>query len=32
MASAWPIPDPAPVTTATFPANPCMNTLLVSAI
>src|SRR5271166_6017076 len=27
MASAWPIPELAPVTTATFPANPCMNTL-----
>ena len=28
MASAWPIPEPAPVTTATFPAKPSMNTLL----
>src|SRR6202035_304687 len=28
-ASACPIPEPAPVTTATFPANPCMSTLPV---
>ena len=29
-ASACPMPEPAPVTAATFPANPCMSTLLVS--
>ena len=27
-ASACPIPEPAPVTAATLPANPCMTTLL----
>jgi hypothetical protein len=27
IANACPMPDPAPVTAATFPAKPCMNTL-----
>ena len=32
MASACPIPEPAPVTTATFPAKPSMNTLPASRL